>query len=191
MAKYAFIGGIPASGKSYLAKKIAEETGATHINLDELRCSEMIRNPELKPWVEFFINKDEVSYWQNTNCEEDWENLKKQSEAFWPTILNKIKDVQNSGKSAIFEAVNILPHLAHRDLDFKGVFLLGESFEIIFERNKKDPRWGKTEELQRIEADRFFNCESKMYEQEAEKYGFKAFNSAEEAEEEIKNLLEK
>ncbi len=187
--KYVFIGGIPASGKSYLARKIAKETGAVHVDLDELRCSEMIKNPELKPWVEFFIDKDEKNYWENTSCEEDWENLKKQSEAFWPTILKKIKEVQNSGKSAIFEAVNILPHLARKDLNFKGIFLLGESFETIFERNKKDPRWGKTEELQRIEADRFFNCEGKMYKQEAEKYGFKTFNSAEEAEGEIKNLF--
>lgn len=189
MAKYAFIGGIPASGKSYLAKKVAEETGIIHVDLDKLRCSEMIKNSELKPWVEFFINKDEKSYWENTSCEEDWENLKNQSEAFWPVILEKIKEVQDSGKSAIFEAVNVLPHLAYKDLDFKGVFLLGESLETIFERNKKDPRWGKTEELQKIEAERFFNCEGKIYKQEAEKYGFKTFNNAQEAEEEIKNLL--
>lgn len=34
---YIFIGGIPASGKSYLAKKVSEQTGAFHLNLDTLR----------------------------------------------------------------------------------------------------------------------------------------------------------
>lgn len=186
--KYVFIGGIPASGKSYLAKKIAEEFSIQHVCVDDWR-EDMQNDLELKKWVDFYWDKDEKEYWRNTNCDKQWENLKNQSEALWPTILNKIKEVQNSGKSAIFEAVNILPHLAHRDLEFKGLFLLGESVETIFERNKKDPRWGKTEELQKIEAERFFNCEGKMYKQEAEKYGFKIFNSAKEAEEEIKNLL--
>lgn len=34
---YVFIGGIPASGKSYLARKVAEKTGAFHLDLDTLR----------------------------------------------------------------------------------------------------------------------------------------------------------
>lgn len=188
--KCVFIGGISASGKSYLAKKIANKIGAVHIDLDQLRCTEMIKKPELKPWAEFFLNQDEKTYWENTSCEEHWNNLKNQSEAFWPTILRKIKETQSLGKSIVFEAVNILPHLARRDLDFEGVFLLGESLKVIFERNKKDPRWGKTEELQKIEAERFYNCEGLIYKTEAEKYGFKTFNSAEEAEEEILRLIQ-
>jgi len=188
--KCVFIGGIPASGKSYIAKKVANEIGAIHIDLDKLRCSEMIKNPELKPWTEFFMNRDEKTYWENTNCEQHWNNLKNQSEAFWPTMLRKIKETQSLGKSIVFEAVNILPHLARRDLDFEGIFLLGESLDVIFERNKKDPRWGKTEELQKIEADRFYNCEGPMYKKEAEKYGFKTFIDPIEAEKEVLKLME-
>ena len=78
------------------------------------------------------------------------------------------------GKSAIFEGVNILPHLAHCDLNFKGIILLGESFEVILERNKKDPRWGQTEELQK---------------KEAEKYGFKTFSDPMLAEKELLEIL--
>lgn len=186
--KFTFISGIPASGKSYLAKKIAKEIGIKHICIDDWR-EEMKDDPELKKYVDFFWNQDKKEYWRTTNCEQQWKNLRNQSEAFWPTILKKIKDVQKSGKSAIFEGVNILPHLAHRDLDFQGIVLLGESFEKILERNKLDPRWGDTEELQIQEALAFWNCERPRYKQEAEKYGFKDFVDSDEAEKELLKLL--
>ncbi|QQG43589.1 MAG: AAA family ATPase [Candidatus Daviesbacteria bacterium] len=185
---YVFIGGIPASGKSYLAKKVAEKTGAFHLDVDTLR-KEMSKDPQLKYWVNFFFNQDEEEYLKNTPCEKHWENLVKQSEAFWPTILNKINEVIKSHKSAIFEGVNILPHLAKRDFNFPGVYLLGKSFEEIFERNKQDPRWGQTEQLQKLEAELFFNCERPKYKEEAEKYGYKIFDKSDEAEEEVLKLL--
>ncbi len=185
---YVFIGGIPASGKSYLARKIAEQTGAFHFDLDTLR-KEMSKDPKLEYWVNFFWNLDEEEYYKNTSCEEQWENLVKQSEAFWPTFLKKIEEVKGSHKSAIFEGANILPHLAKKDFDFPGIFLLGESVEVIFERNKKNPRWGKTKKLQKIEAENFYICEGKMYMSEAEKYGYKTFNNSAEAEKEVLKLL--
>lgn len=186
--KYAFISGIPASGKSYLATKVAKATGALHIEIDEWR-EEMRSDPELKKWVDFFWDKDEAEYWRATNCDQQWENLKNQSEILWPATLKRMKDIQNSGKPAIFEGVNILPHLACRDLEFEGIILLGKSFEIIFERNRKDPRWGQTDELQRMEAEGFYNCERPRYKAEAEKYGFKTFTDIAEAEEKLLKLL--
>ena len=42
--KYAFISGIPASGKSYLAAKVAKTVGALHIEIDELQ-KEMSNDP--------------------------------------------------------------------------------------------------------------------------------------------------
>lgn len=187
---YAFISGIPASGKSYLARKIAKEIGIKHICIDDWR-QEMKSDLELEKWVDFFWNQDEKEYWRTTDCEQQWENLKNQSEALWPTILKRIKEIQISGDSAIFEGVNILPHIAHRDLDFQGVVLLGESFEKIMERNKQDPRWGDTEELQIQEAEAFWNCERPKYKQEAEKYGFKTFINSDEAEKELLRILRK
>jgi hypothetical protein len=186
--EYAFISGIPASGKSYLAAKIAKEVGALHIEIDRLR-KEMSSDPQLKKWEMFFWNQDEAAYWKNTNCEQHWENLKNQSEAFWPIILKKINNVQISTKPAVFEGVNILPHLAAKSLKFPGVILLGGSLEDIFERNKREPRWGKTKELQRMEAEGFYNCERPIYKIEAEKYGYKTFFDVKEAEEELLKLF--
>lgn len=185
---YAFISGIPAAGKSFLAKKIVDKTGAFHLDIDTLR--EVIeRDPQIEPWVNFYWNQDEKKYLTEVSYEEQWKNFVQQSEAFWPTILKKIKEVQSSHKSAIFEGVNILPHLAAKDLDFSGIYLLGESVEQIFERNKKVPRWGSTEELQRLEAETFFNGERPNYKREAEKYRFKTFEKADEAEKELVRIL--
>lgn len=188
MMRYAFISGIPASGKSHLARKVAAEVGALHVAIDDLR-EELKNDPRLKKWVDFFWNVDEEEYWKSTSCKEQWENLRKQSEAFWPRILERIGAVRETGEPVVFEGVNILPHLAFRDLDFPGIVLLGESFEVILERNKKDPRWGKTEELQRKEADAFWNCERPRYQSEAEKYGFKTFADPVSAENELLKLL--
>lgn len=186
--KYVFISGIPASGKSYLAAKIAKTTDALHIEIDEWQ-EEMKSDPELKKWVDFFWDQDEAEYWRTTNCDKQWKNLKNQSEALWPAILKRIKDIQNSGKPAIFEGVNILPHLASRDLDFEGIILLGESFEKILERNEQNPLWGQTKELQRMEAEAHYNCERLKYKAEAEKYGFKIFADPEEAEKELLRIM--
>ena len=55
--KYAFIGGIPASGKSYLADKVAKAIGAIHVDVDLWR--EGVKNdPPLKQWADFFWNKN-------------------------------------------------------------------------------------------------------------------------------------
>lgn len=186
---YVFISGIPASGKSFLARKVTQKTGTFHLDIDTLR-EEMSKNPELEQWVNFYWNQDERKYLTETSCEEQWLNLVKQSEAFWPIILRKIDEIKKSHTPAIFESVNILPHLAARNLGFPGIVLLGESIEQIFERNKKDPRWGKTEDLQKLEAETFFNCERGNYKREAEKYGFKTFVNPDEAERELLNLLE-
>lgn len=185
--KYVFISGIPASGKSYLAAKVAIVTGALHFKVDDWR--EEFRKDRHANWVDFFWNKNEAEYWKNTDCEEHWKNIVKQSEALWPEIVSKIGKIVKLGKPAIFEGVNILPHLAHKDLDFKGIFLLGESLETILERNKKDPRWGQTEELQIKEAEAFWNCEGPKYKQEAKKYGFKTFTDPILAEKELLEIL--
>ncbi len=189
---YIFIGGIPASGKTYLAKKISEESEAFHVNLDTLR-KEMRNNPQLIYWTDFFFNQDEEKYLdlKQTSYENHWQNIVKQSEAFWPTIMKKVNEIKKNYPSAIFEGVNILPHLAKKDFDFPGIFLLGESFEQIFERNKQNPRWGQTEKLQKKEAELFFNCDGPKYKEEAGKYGYKTFTSSENAERELMSLLVK
>ena len=183
-----FISGIPASGKSYLADKISKLVNCLHVDVDSLR-DKMIKDHNLELWVNFFQKKDEQTYWETITVKKHWRNLVKQSEAFWPTILTIIKKTQITKQPAIFEGVNILPHLAHRDLNFPGIVLLGESKKTIFERLKRDPRWGKVTDLQRIEAQWFLKHEGNLYKKEAKKYGYKTFYNNNEAKEEILRLL--
>ncbi len=184
-----FVSGIPASGKSYLSRKVAKKYGVLHVSVDSLRA-QIGKDPQLKPYLNFFWRQNEVEYWHRISSGEHWHNLKRQSEALWPGMVDRINAALGSGKPVIFEGVNILPHLAARDLRFPGLFLLGESFEVVLERNRHRPRWGKTEALQRREAEAFFFWEREFYRQEAERYGYKTFISAAHAEQPLLEMLE-
>lgn len=177
--KSVFIGGIPASGKSFLAKKLSSEYGISLISTDLLR-ENLVKDPKTKYWVNFYWNLDEKEYYTTTSCEEQWGNLVHQSEAFWPEILRTVGELSKNG-SLVVEGVNVLPHLAAKDFNFSGVYLLGESQETILSRIKKDPRWGKTDKLQQLEAHNFFNCERDWYKKEAEKHGYLSFDNPDEA----------
>jgi hypothetical protein len=190
MLKYVFISGIPRAGKSYLANRVASRANIFHFSIDVLR-DYLLRNPHIEPWVNFFWNKNETEYWANVTPQEHWDNLKKQSEAFWPILLEKIHEFQKIEIPAVFEGVNILPHLVHRDLDFSGIVLPGESEQAIFERCKKNPRWGMTEALQREEAKWYFVNEGTKLTEEADRYGYKVFYNIEDAEKELMTLLGK
>ncbi len=175
-----FITGIPASGKSYLAKKIADHIGGIVVSTDDLR-EEMHNDSRYKKWVNFYLDRDEKTYYTTTSPENQWRHLVAQSEGMWPFILEKINSYTGADKPVIFEGVNILPHLAKRDLEFLGVMIIGKSREIILDRIKADHRWGNTEELWNLEVDSFFNIERPQYKKEAEKYGYKIFETADEA----------
>ena len=118
---------------------------------------------------------DEKKYLTETTPEKQWENLVAQSEGLWPAFLQEIEKYKNEEKPVIFECVNILPHLAKKDLNFSGIVLIGRSYEEILERNKKSPRWGSTPELQELEAKLFFEVERPRYRAEAEKYEYDFF----------------
>lgn len=182
--KSVFTGGIPAVGKTFLSNKLSQELDIQHIDTDDWR-EELKDDPKLKEWVDFFWNLDEEKYWEETTCEEHWQNIVNQSEAFWTIFKEKII-VMN--EPTIFEGVNLLPHLM-REINMKGVYLINNSVDEIFERNKKDPRWGKTVALQKMEAEAFVNCEGKKYAKEAEKYNYKVFTDINEAEKELFSLI--
>src|SRR3989344_166514 len=61
--KYIFISGTPASGKSYLANKIANHLGVQHVSTDDWR-GEMRKNRALKKGVDFFWDKHEGQFWR-------------------------------------------------------------------------------------------------------------------------------
>jgi len=191
LCRQLFITGIPASGKSYLAKKLAEKTGGVVVLLDELREELAKKNEVYKKWTNFYWDKDEAIYYQNTPPDQLWGDLVRQSEGLWPGFMERIDSYRNETRPVIFECVNILPHLARRDIKFPGVCLIGKSYEEILSRNKKDPRWGKTQELQEMEAREFFFVERPRYQAEAEKYGYAVFLGADDAFDAAYNLLMK
>ena len=186
--KRIFITGIPTAGKSYLAKKLAEEVGGICVSIDDFR-EELTKDEKYKKWVNFYLDQDEYIYYTTTTYDEQWVNLVKQSEGFWSGVLAKIKEYDKEDRPIIFEGVNILPHLAHKDLQIPGIAIIGRSFDETLERNIKEPRWGATEELQKLEAEAFFNGERPHYREESEKYGYKIFETPDEAWEVALSLL--
>mgnify|MGYP000853897508 CR=1 FL=1 len=182
-----FITGIPTSGKSYLAKKIAQQVDGVAVLLDDLKKS-LAEDPTYKKWTNFYLDLDEGTYLSNTSPEEKWMNLVKQSEGLWPAFLAQIESYRNETKPVIFECVNLLPHLM-APLGFPGVVLVGSTYESVLERNIKDPRWGATPELQELEAKIFFFVERPRYIGEAKKYGYPVFETADEAFEQASKVL--
>ena len=189
--KRLFITGIPTSGKSYLAAMLVEEMGGIVVKLDDFRDA-LEFDGRYKQWVNFYFNQDEEAYLTTTSPEQMWENLKLQSEALWPAFLEHIDSYAEEPALVIFESVNILPHLAHRDLGFPGVCLIGASYKETLERNQKDPRWSDDNaRLQEMEANMFFNVERPRYKEEAEKYGYAVFEDFETALQATRKILAK
>lgn len=178
--KRLFITGIPTAGKSYLAKRLAKEVDGICVSVDDMR-KELSQDERYKHWVNYYLDQDEKTYYTNTNYDEQRQNLVAQSEGFWPGVLVRFAHYSDLEKPVIFEGVNILPHLAYRDLKIPGIVLIGRSLEEILERNKQVPRWGATEELQKLQADSFFNGERPRYKDQSEQYGYPVFETADDA----------
>lgn len=186
--KYVFIGGIPTAGKSFLAKKIADETGAVHVEIDLLR-EEMVKDPKLKPWVNWYTDQDEKEYFLKIDNDTGWTHLKNQSEAYWGTIEAKVKEIKKTGKNAIFEGYNLLPHLVSKYFDFPGIYLRAPKAKEILKRIEMKKRWGEGDKLHKMEVKFFRECFDKNFKNDAKKYGYKCFFSPIEAEKEIIKLL--
>lgn len=186
--KRLFITGIPTSGKSYLARQLSEKIGGIAVLLDDFRES-LAENDQYKKWTNFYLDIDEKEYLTKTSPEKQWENLVAQSEGLWPAFLEKIDEYADEEKPVIFECVNMLPHIAKKDLDFPGIVLIGKSYEEILQRNIQDPRWGETLELQELEAKTFFEIERPQYKAEAEKYGYAVFEDYDLAFQKAEDLI--
>lgn len=188
---YVFIGGTPAAGKTFTAKKFIEHSGKNIflVSIDDLR-NEFAEDPKIKYWVDYFWNQDEKEYWKNITYKKASRELIEQSKTFWPRILEVISQTKKKCEHAIFEAVNILPHLAYKDLNFPGFFLICEDYQTILERNMKAPRWGKTKELQELETKYFIEHDVRFIKEEAKKYNFKVFNNEKSASDELARLFD-
>ena len=179
--KRLFITGIPTAGKSWAGNLIATELGAIHVEIDDMRA-EFQHDRRYRDAANFFLNQNEKEYYENTTHKEQWDNVVRQSESLWPALFEKIKSYEKEPRPVVFEGVNLIPSLMHKDFPhMKGIVLLGPSFEKTLERNHQSPRWGNTEELQHIEAEAFFYGERPRYMEEGEKYGYKICDTATEA----------
>jgi hypothetical protein len=178
--KRLFITGIPTAGKSYLAKKLAEEVGGICVSVDDMR-EELSKDERYKKWVNYYLDQDEKNYYSTTTYDEQWKNLVAQSEGFWPGVLTGLAQYADEDRPVIFEGVNILPHLAHKDLQIPGIAIIGRSLKETLERNMREPRWGATEELQKLETDAFFNGERPHNKDDAEKYEYPVFETPDDA----------
>lgn len=182
-----FITGTPTAGKSCLAEKVAKMFGIAHIKMDDAR-REMWKDPFLEPWVNFLSSKNEADYYRTITADEQWQNLVQQSEAFWPTLKKIIDDTLVAGSPAIFEGINLLPHLMVQ-VNVPGIVVVNSSENEILERLKQDPRWGKTTDLQQLEAHAFFTCERPRYLAEAEKFRLPSFSDITLAETELQRII--
>lgn len=201
-----FITGIPTAGKSYLASRLTKETGGYCLETDTLRDT-LVKKPEYSQWAHFFDKENEFAYYTGHSPEEQWQILEDQHKQLWPGVLAKIREYEDGkiplksrlaarvrkplskNRPLIFEGINILPSLARKDLDFPGVVLVGKSFEEVLEKNRKRPRWGTSEKMLRMGAEAFWYVERPHYIAEAERYGYKIFEDADEAYEEIVKML--
>lgn len=188
--QFLFITGIPAVGKSSLAKEIAREIKYNYVGIDDIRDN-LEDDPQFKSWVTFFWDKDEKEYWRSAICKTHWNNLKKQSEILWPVIKKKIDSIIETRIPTIFEGVNLLPHLIQKDFPYSELVMLGNSQEEIFQTLLKESRWGETEELKLLEASWFFNCERNHYQEEAQKYNFQTADTYEAARHALLKMIEK
>lgn len=198
MKNVILITGIPTAGKSYLSHKLVRETGAYYLEADVLR-DKLADDPRYHPWTNFYWDRDEREYYSQNGYETQWQNLVSQSEALWPAFRERILAYQcgwvplktwigahlrcrrRPQPLLLAEGVNLLPHLTRRDFDFPGIVIVGRSRQDILDRLALSPRWGKTRELQELEADAFWYGERPRYIAEAEKHGYPVFETADEA----------
>lgn len=88
--KRLFITGIPTSGKSYLAEKLAKEVSGIAIMLDNYR-KDFAKEEKYRKWTNFLFDKNEYEYLTKTTPGKLWKNLVAQSEGLWPAFSQEIK----------------------------------------------------------------------------------------------------
>ncbi len=175
-----FITGIPTAGKSWAGNLLANEMGAVHVEIDDIRAT-LQDDLRYSKWINFYFKLNEREYLKNLSPEQRWDDVVQQSEGLWPALEAKIKSYEDEPRPVVFEGVNLMPHLMKKYFpEFDGAVLLGPSFEKTLERNTQSPRWGFTKELQRLEAECFFYDERPRYAKEADAYGYPAFDTATE-----------
>jgi adenylate kinase family enzyme len=96
--KSLFITGIPTSGKSYPAEKLAKEVIGIAVLLDNYR-KDLAKKEKYGKWTDFLFDKNEYEYLTQTTPDQLWKNLVAQSEGLWPAFSQEIEKHKNEEKS--------------------------------------------------------------------------------------------
>lgn len=187
---YVFIGGPPTAGKTHLAQEFISKNNLEilHVKTDDIRNG-LKQDPNLRGWVNFFKDKDEIEYWKKNTPSQHINNVIKQAKALWPEILKNIEQKTNTHQNIIFDGVSFLPELTRKFLNFDGFYLIPKDVETIFRRLLAHSRWGRTEDLKREEAKAFFYGDTKFFEMSAKANGYKVFNNIEDGYNELARLF--
>ena len=201
MHKIILIGGAPTAGKSYVARKIADELSLPWISTDTIRelMRETVRPedyPHLFDHAEA-AGKDAVAYLNQNTAAEIVENHIKENEDVWKGIHALLKTDYVWG-SFIVEGVAIVPHLASsltgRNKRIISLFLIEEREErireVVYTRGLWDEAHKYPDSVKEKEVEWVMEYNT-WIKKEAEKHGFPVINVGDRSSylEEIKKLV--
>lgn len=149
-----FVTGNSTAGKSTLARDAAKKLKVAVESGDHMRVS-LYRDRVYGPTARFYESQaDESEYYATTSERERWENLRRQSERLWPALSMKVLAAYRiARKPIVVEGVNFMPDLVARDFpDHPIIAIVCDDEESVRARLAEKPRWGRTPDLQMLEA---------------------------------------
>lgn len=183
MSKIILIGGSPTAGKSYTARKLAEEFKLPWIPTDTIRSQmrAVVRKEDYPTLFDHAAYGADVAveYLTHKTAEEIVAHQNKESEDVWKGVVGIINGAYD-WDNFIIEGIAILPKLIAAEKwgaekDIKPVFLIDENMErvrnSIFTRGLWDDPEKYPDEVKEKEVKWVFAF-SAYIKREAEKYGF-------------------
>ncbi|MFA5796731.1 MAG: hypothetical protein WC916_01680 [Candidatus Woesearchaeota archaeon] len=179
MDKIILVGGSPAAGKSFTAKKIAKLLKLSWISTDKIRGHMQKTLPRKKyPKLNMFTGMSAERYLSTHSASQIVKDQNTESKDVWQGIQTRI-DKSKKGKSYIIEGVAILPKfvakMTHKNKKIIAVFLIDENRERIRETIYTRGLWADADKYAHSVKEKevawvlAFNTYIKK---EAKKYGF-------------------
>jgi 2-phosphoglycerate kinase len=178
--KSILIGGAPTVGKSYLAKKLAEDLKLPWISTDTVRevMRKVVTDKERFPHLLHTARYTAEQYFAEFNPEQIVKHQIEESYDTWQGVQALIQ-MDYVWDSFIIEGVGILPELVHRDFkddpSVKPVFLVTENKErireVVYTRGLWDNAKSYPDSVKDTEVEWAYLF-SKWLHKEAEKYNF-------------------
>jgi 2-phosphoglycerate kinase len=201
MNKIILIGGSPTVGKSYTARKLAEELKLPWISTDTIR-DQMRAIVRKEDYPSLFAHKEAganvaVDFLTNNTAEEIVRHQNEESLDAWKGILGLINSDYVWG-DFIVEGIAILPELVSKiktDKEIKAVFLIDEDRDrvrnTIFTRGLWDDADKYPDDVKEKEVEWVFAF-NKFIKEEADKYNFPVVSVGDRGNyiEEIKKLIQ-